>query len=325
MKLSQYLIEKIILKPFFSIDLSGQERQTALDSIQVKYVPTIRYAAVIGLLVIPSILFLDTNILISVLIPITMVTGTAWYAISLATIKRKFEDFGLVLTASMFKGFVASLVILGLLTVFSFLAPFLESVAALAEHAWIYIIAVVTGTLAVGSILWNMLVGSLQYDINDSMLAGQSEAAEKFYKRSLSLLYAAAENLRSGKALAVANYYLGVSFYEVFQFLKSTGILNGKLAGLMENALKLKHDPDMPQDEADAISIGLIEQFVGYCVNVQGSQSEKCFANIKDELSSLKQKKESQAIVDTRLSVIFEEMAELLELQGESLFRKRKE
>ncbi len=79
----------------------------------------------------------------------------------------------------------------------------------------------------------------------------------------------------------------------------------------------------MSQAIADEISICMIEQFTKYAINIQGSESEKSYANILDELASLKQKKEPQSVVDTRLSVIFEEMANLLELQGESLFRKK--
>lgn len=251
-----------------------------------------------------------------------MVTGTAWFAISLANIRRKFEDFGVHLTMNMFQSFVGSLVILGLLTVYSFLAPLLTEVAALGNNAFIFSLSVVFGILAVGSILWKMLAGSLQYDINDAMLTGQSESAQKFYKRSLSLLYKAAKNLRTGKDLEVANYYLGVSFNDIFQFVRSKGVLNVQLEELIRDTKHLKSHPNLSQEAADRLSLKLIESFLHYCVNVQGQESKKCIMNIQEELQSLKAMKASQAIVDTRMSFIFEEIAELLELQGETLFRK---
>lgn len=325
MKWLSSFIKSVVLKDFFRIDLSSVERMSAEESVDEKYTPVLLYSFLIGLMMLPAVVFLHTNVLVSVLIPITMVTGTAWYAISLANVKRKFQSFGLVLTKGLFKSFVGSLVILGLLAVFSFLSPLLP-VSFLAwgkESFAMSLIAAIFGICAVGSILWNIFVGSIQYDVNDSMLTGQTEVAEKFFRRSLSILYIAAEHLRVGKGLEVANYYIGVAFYEVFQYIKATGVLNGKLEGLMEDALKLKRTPNMLQATADEISIRMIEQFTVYALNVQGSDSEKSYANILDELASLKNKEEPQPVVDTRLSVIFEEMANLLELQGESLFRKR--
>ena len=53
------------------------------------------------------------------------------------------------------------------------------------------------------------------------MLTGQNEAAELFYKRSLSLLNRSAEYLRKGNRLEVSNYYVGIAFYEIFSFALS--------------------------------------------------------------------------------------------------------
>jgi len=317
-------INKVVLRNFFKIDLSGTERAIAIESVQDKYAPSLLKAFVVGMLMVPTILFLDTEVLISVLIPITMVAGTAWFAISLANVKEKFAQFGVELTTAMFISFASSLIVLSLLTIFSLGGMWFEPLRNWGVgNALVQTSSAVSGIMAVFYILWSLFTGALKYDMNDAMLTGQNEAAERFYRKSLSLLYAAASNLREGKGLEVANYYLGVSFFEVFTFIRSTGILNGKLQALMDKAMELKHHPDMDQTKADEISTNLIDSFVMYCINVDTEKAQKGIENIKDELNSLKTKEEPQAVVDTRLSIIFEEIAGLLESQGESLFKKR--
>lgn len=319
----KFLITNILLKRFFKIDLSGIEKEITKDSIQQKYIPALQEGLVIGLMILPAIFFLDTAVLVNVLIPITMVAGTAWFAVSLANMKKKFENFGVEITTALFKSFVSALVILGLLAFFSLLPDSFNGIHEFGtDRIIIQYIASSLGVVVVIRVLWNLFAGALKYDINDSMLTGQTEAAEKFFKKSLSLLHALAENLRVGKGLEIANYYIGSCFYEIFSFIRAAGVLNGKLEGLMNEALKLKNNPEMSQEEADHISIELIEKFLSYCVNIEGEKSVKSYANIQDELHVLKIKKEHQEMVDTRLAIVFEEIAELIDLQGEGLFKK---
>lgn len=325
MKLIYYYIKNTILRTFFNIDLSNIEKEIAEASIKSKYATAVFYATISGILIIPAILFLDTGVLISVLIPITMVAGTAWFAISLANLKKKFENFGLELTTNMFESFVTSLLMLGLLTFFSLFSEFFLQITYLGDkYTSLKFAAAILGTYVVFRLLYNLFSGALKYDMNDAMLTGQNEVAERFFKKSLSLLHSSSENLRAGKGLETANYYIGLSFYEIFAFIRESGVLNGKLKDLMEQALNLKRNPGMSQKQADIIAINLIENFVRLSKYVQGKKAQKSLENIMDELQCLKiNKHESQIIIDTRLSTIFEEIAELLELQGESLFRKR--
>ncbi len=323
-KIIDPLIRKTILRNFFKIDLSTLERDIADESVVKKYSRSVRNALILVILAIPPILFLDYGTLVSVLIPITMVSGTAWFAISLASVKKKFENFGLELTINMFNSFVASLALLLLLTLFSLNQDlFMPAIAWGAQYPWLQLVSGLLGTFVVLKIVYDMFAGSLRYDVNDAMLTGQSEAAELFFKKSLSFLHASAENLRAGKGLEVANYYIGVSFFEIFTFIKKyTDDKNFQVA--LEKALKLKHKPGMSQDEADKISLDLIKVFIQKCNNVSDEKAKKSFENIKDELDSLScDRCESQPMVDTRFSIIFEEIAEMLETQGESLFNKR--
>lgn len=323
MKFIDSFVKKYILKSFFDIELSNVERDIALESIEYKYGRSIINSLVSAMMIVPAILFLDTGMLMSVLIPITMVAGSAWFAISLANMKKKFESFGLELTTNMFEAFLTSLVMLGTLTLFSLLPVVFAGISLMGQgYFFVKVISGVLGVAVVFRLLFCVFAGALKYDINDAMLTGQNELAERYFKKSLSLLHTSSENLRAGKGLAVANYYIGLSFYEIFAFIRASRIQNGKLVKLMDGALLLKRNPDMSQKKADEIAMNLIGSFVGYCRNVEGMKTRKCFENLKEEFECLKNNKnEPQAIVDTRLSTIFEEIAELLELEGEALFK----
>ena len=78
------IIKEIILKDFFKIDLSNIEKKIAIESVNEKYANCVKNALISAIFIFPAALFLETGILINVLIPITMVAGTAWFAVSLA-------------------------------------------------------------------------------------------------------------------------------------------------------------------------------------------------------------------------------------------------
>ena len=320
------IIKEKILNKFFKIDLSNVEKEIALESVDKKYAKCIKNALISALFIFPATLFLETNILITVLIPITMVAGTAWFAVSLADIKKKFENFGLELTINLFNSFLTSLAILAILTLVSLNSHLFSSVIlTYKNNIWISVISGILGTIVVFNLIKNVFYGSLKYDINDAMLTGQNEVAERFYKRSLSFLHSSAENLKSGKGIQIANYYIGVSFYEIFEFVQQTGILNRNFEKLMDDAMKLKNTPSMSQEKADAISLNLIENFLRYCINITDEKVKKSHNNIKSELENIKKNsEESQNMIDTRFAIIFEEIADMIESQGESLFKKNK-
>jgi hypothetical protein len=115
----QKIMKRFILNNFLSVELTGSEREIALESITEKYAKALKKTCVYCWLSTFPILFLDTSVLISVLIPITMVAGTAWFSISLANMKQKFESFGLELTTNLFEAFSISLGLLFMLSVLS--------------------------------------------------------------------------------------------------------------------------------------------------------------------------------------------------------------
>lgn len=116
----QRFIESVFLKRFSEIDLTGLETVAVQNAVQNKYAPALREGIILTILMVPAAFLFDSQILATVLIPITMVSGTAWFAISLATVRMKFQKFGVELTAEVFKSFVDSLGVLGLLTIVSF-------------------------------------------------------------------------------------------------------------------------------------------------------------------------------------------------------------
>lgn len=321
------IITNRVLKNLFEIELSSLERTVAENSVKKKYASGLKKTIWYALLAILPILFLDTTIIVSVLIPITMVAGTAWFAISLANMKQKFEAFGLELTSNLFEAFAISLGLLFTLSVFSLGAPFWQPLVADIHKAriWWKLISFFFGAVIIGNIVYKIFIGSIKYDINDAMLTGQNEVAEKFYRRALSVLHALSESLHSGKSLEVANYYIGVAFFEIFSYMENIEVVKEALPRLMDKANKLVKNPSMKKKDADTIAIELIKVFRSYCVNPHGHESNKSLKAIADELWCLHNNTdENQEMTDTRFAIVFQEIANLLEGQGETLFFVKK-
>jgi hypothetical protein len=322
MKLIEKFVRKRILKKFFKINLTSIENEVAQDSIKLKYLPCIIEGIFKGLLILPAMLFLDMTVIVSVLIPVTLVAGTAWFSISLANIKKKFENFGMELTIDIFKSFVNSLVILILLTSVSLLNFALEPIIKLGQEIfYLKLISAILGIYVVFDNVYKIFLGALKFDINDAMLAGQNEAAEKFFKKSLSFLNTTSKNLQAGKGLQVANYYIGLSFFEIFTYINTLKI--PKINKYIDMSNKLIFSPSMKQEKADKISIELIETFLSLIKNKKDENVLKSYGAICDELSNLKDKtkNEEQAMVDTRLSVVFLEISNMIDNAGETLFK----
>lgn len=323
-----HLLRQYVLRSLYTIDLTSTEKVIADESVDEKYVPALKGALWAGASMTPAIVLLDTTVIVSVLIPATMVAGTAWFSVSLANLKKKFEPFGLELTYNLFKAFVSSLVILFLAAMFSLTQPLWGGMAAMINtHVpWAAILAALLGSFGVFGLLYQIFLGAIKYDVNDAMLTGQNEAAEKFFKKSLSLLHTTAEALRDNKSLQVANYYIGVSFFEIFNYIS---VVRPQLAdtAITDNLAKansLIDNPSiLPQKKADVIAYQLIEAFLSLLNEQKELERHKSYTALKDEYRNLTKKnnKEDQHMIDTRLSVVFEEIATLIDEFGERLFK----
>ncbi len=326
MNFLKIIMTKFILKNFLKINLTSFEKEITDESINLKYLPSIKKSLFMGLLILPAIIFLDSTVIISVLIPITMVAGTAWFSISLANVKKKFESFGLELTTDVFESFTTSLIMLIFLTFVSLLSPFLEKFIEIGKNNYyVILISAILGIYVVFINIYKIFIGALKYDINDAMLAGQNEAAEKFFKKSLSFLQVTSKNLQDGKDLQVANYYIGLAFFEIFTYINSLKLktTEKKVLKLIDDSNKLIFNPSMKQKEADTLSLNLISNFLDLIKNKSDEDILKSYNAICDELENLKKENntENQKMIDTRLSVVFSEIANMIDNGGESLFR----
>ncbi len=227
----------------------------------------------------------------------------------------------------MFESFVTSLLLLFLLSVSALIGEHFPFLKQASSNNTVNFISGMLGITVIGRLIYKIFIGALKYDINDAMLAGQTEVAERFFKRSLSFLHSSADILRTGKSLEVANYHIGNSFYEIFSYIKinlaGAKLKNGALDKLLEHADYIKRNPSQGQEKIDEYSLSLIVSFLNYCNQSSDRDSQKSFQNISLEMEALqKNNKESQELTDTRLASILEEIANLIENKGESLFHK---
>lgn len=331
------IIKNSILGQFYKIQLSNFEKSMADDAVVYKYIPSLTSAFYYSVLLLPALLLLETDIVISVLIPTSMVAGTAWFSVSLASMKKKFEDFGMELTTHLFTAFVLSLIMMLFATLSSLTSvvwkPYIPT--AISGNDYVLVAAALLAVLVVGKLLYSIFAGSLKYDINDAMLTGQNEAAERFFKQSLSLLFTTSQQLRQGMNLQVANYSLGLAFYEVFnniKEIKNSGI--NEIDSHLSSANKLIGSPAIEQHEADEIVLSLIDSFVKACIDDKEVREHRSYKAITFELDCLvanHEKEEGdigwegQKMVDTRMAIVFSEMSNLIEEFGPGLFSKEVE
>src|ERR1051326_1524571 len=320
------LLRRLILGEFFKIPLSKLESGTAENALRLKYVPAVRSALIYGALLLPAVFMLDTSIVVSVLIPTTMVAGTAWYSVSLASMKKKFENFGLELTTDLFVAVALSLAMLFLATTASLAKTVGLELPPMVTPPWTRYGAGVLALIAVGKLLYEIFAGSIKYDINDAMLTGQNEAAERYFKASLSLLHTTSTALRQSRSLQVANYSIGLAFYEVFSDVKGLyedRVPSAKLSEWIEKSNQLIRNPSMSKEEADALALELVQAFVAACSQKPDVDvtKHKSYDALLEEIRCLTNNTgEEQAMTDTRMSVVFKEISNLLEEFGLSLF-----
>ncbi len=318
---------KIVFKNFLKIDLNAIELATAEVSLSTKYARGTKESLVYGLLIIPTLLFVDMTVLGSVLIPITIVSGTAWFAVSLVNIKQKFGPFGNELTVDLYRSFTTSLIFLSLMTLVSLNSLLFSPISIWGkQYAILALISGVIGTILVFKMIYDVFSGATKYDMNDSMLTGQSEAAEKYFKKSLSLLNSCADHLKTGISTDMSGYYMGLAFFEVFNYILASKGDHPEIQTLITEASLLKSQPPKSKKEIVAKCVAFIQKCLTQVTNHSDSNTNKSYKNIQLELSSIRiNSSESQGVFNLRLATILEEMEDMLAGQGEMLFKKRVE
>ncbi|KKT74322.1 MAG: Adenylate cyclase [Microgenomates group bacterium GW2011_GWA2_44_7] len=318
---------EVLFRSFLKIDLNANEQATAAESLSTKYGRGTKESLIYGLLIIPTLLFVDTSILSSVLIPITMVSGTAWFAVSLVNIKKKFEAFGNELTIDLYRSFVTSLIFLSLMALISLNAPFFAPISSWGkQYLTLVVLSGGMGTILVIKMIYDVFSGATKYDMNDSMLTGQSEAAEKYFKRSLSLLNSCASHLKTKISADVAGYFIGLAFYEVFNYMLLAKGEHKEVRDLISQTAQLKSKPPKSKKEISEKCVILVRRFLASVTSLADSRTQKSHKNIQLELKSIQENVgESQEVFNLRLATILEEMEDMLASQGEMLFKKRLE
>lgn len=325
-KIIKKFLESRLLNNFFAIELTATEKQTANESLNDKYVNGLYESFKYGLLAFPAILFLDSSVLVSVLIPITMVSGTAWFAVSLVNIKKKFENFGNELTKDLYRSFCTSLILLATIALISLNYQLLEPIISYGNKSLIVLtVSGILGTFVVLKMIFDVFAGATKYDMNDSMLSGQNESADRYFKRSLSLLNTCASNLRlNSENIGKSAYYFSLAFYEVFNYVKISNGGSEQIDILLSEIESLKINPPKSISTMKKQSIYFIEHFLKSITNKADKAVQKAIRNIDLELNSIKNNHdEDLSLLNLRLSTILEESEDLLVSQGESLFIKR--
>ena len=323
----RFILEKHLLKNFFGIQLTSNERKIAEASF-TRYRKIFVYASLHTLLILPALLLFEATLIAATLIPVTMVAGSAWFQISLSNMKQKFEAFGLELTEDVFKTFTTSLCILFFIALLSLNSSLKDSIPLVSVSTPMLVLAGLMGSYSIGSVIYHLFLGSLKFDINDSMLAGQQEAAEHYFRRSLTYLNQTSTELRKGKSLEIANYYIAHSFYDLFSYIVTNTTLERSdyesIVKLRDKAKDIFSNPQQSQDIVDENSIEFIETFMGLCTASNDETIQEHIEMIAIELECMKKNSsESQHIVDTRLATIFDKIGDMILKSGEALFEKQ--
>ena len=246
--------------------LTEEEARTRDESVRQKYVPALRNASIGTIIATPSLLLVPKAELLGSLIPVAMVAGTAWFSISLSTMKAKFQQLGLALTRRILEAFLTSLGILFVVCIIAFMP--LETCATRLEllPAGGRLLLVDLGLLVVARIFYLLLAGALQYDINDAMLAGQNEVAEKYYRSMLGELSRSAHQLRSATRLDEANVIILLASREILRRVLSddnepVGVIGHELEKKCERLICEENDSlawEVPQKTVDRLFVEIL-------------------------------------------------------------------
>ena len=322
------MIEKFFRKwvfdNFLKIDLNPVEISIANDSLTSKYAQGLKTSLISGLFIFPTLLFVDTSVLSSVLIPITMVSGTAWFAVSLVNIKKKFEPFGNELTIDLYKAFMTSLIFLSLMTLVSLNPLMFTGITTWGKmFPWLSTVAGIVGTILVFKMIYDVFLGATKYDMNDSMLTGQSEAAQQFFTKSLDFSHQVTDLIRRDNNIQTTNYYISDGFSRILNTIAAIQDQRGKSSSkarkLNDEVLNVLKNPALSQKEVDKIFLNSLFGFKELLNKSSGSAKKIGYVDI--EIDCLKNNfKENDRIKALRYATIFTLLYEIITDEGQDIF-----
>lgn len=311
-----------MLRELWASGLTVHEAEMVREAEQDKYVPGLRWAVILAVLGAPGLLQVERAVAFILLSIVIAITGPSWFFISLKEIKKKFGRFGLLLTRNMLVAFLASLFLVGILSSFGILEGVylaFQSPTSLTWLDYVRIISLIISTGVIWVIIANVVMAVIKFDANDTMLTGSSDAARRFFERSLSALQNVANVLRQGHELIAANFHIVSALQYYLQYLR---ILDLPISEELIEKIQLCNDAvRIEQKEFDLLVIPVLQMILEeYQVFVENDYIWKGkYSFLVQMLNKMKENPPPQTLSDSIFAAMFELIADLLEDFGEQL------
>lgn len=313
---------KTVFRDFYSADITPVEENLATSGIKEIFVPVILKSFFWALLGLPAAITLNTTNVSLFLTPIAFIAGTAWFIISLSTIKLKFKNFSADITKNIFESFLTSLFLLLFIALIALSSSAVTPNLIISENVMHYV-RVVSAILASGvaiRIVYLIVIGSIQYATNDAMLTGQRELMQEYYRRSLSFLFQVADLIRKEPDVKVTNYYISDAFSRVFNVAKNS--VNGEKQKVIDQlntkALEILASPEKDQKKIYQTFIDLLTGFKKL-LNPNNKAARK-INYIDIEYQCLKKANDSPRATALRYATVFALIYEIIQDEGEDIF-----
>lgn len=328
-KIIEKHLTKIVFRDFYSAEITPVEESIATSGITEIFTPAILKALFWASLGLPAVITLDTTKVSLFLTPIAFIAGTAWFIISLSTIKLKFKNFSADITKNIFESFLTSLFMMLFMALIALNSSVIVTNITLSNNVLYYIkviSAVLASTVAI-RIVYLIVIGSIQYATNDAMLTGQRELMQEYYRRSLSFLYLVADLIRKEQDVKVTNYYISDAFSRIFNIAKNYVKKQSKqnyvkklenINKLNDKALEVLSNPEENQERIQKIFFGLLAGFKEL-LNPNNKAAQKInYINI--EYECLEKGHDSSRATALRYATVFALIYEILQDEGEDIF-----
>lgn len=320
---------KTVFKDFYSADITPVEEKTATGGIKEIFTPVILRALFWAALGLPAVITLNANNVSLFLTPIAFVAGTAWFIISLSTIKYKFRNFSADITKNIFESFLTSLFLLLFIALIALNSSVVVTNVVLPVNI-MYLIKVMSAVLAsivAIRIVYLIVIGSIQYATNDAMLTGQRELMQEYYRRSLSFIYLVADLIRKEPDVKVTNYYISDAFSRIFNlarnYVKKAAKQNYEkklvtIDDLNNKTLEVLANPEKNQEKIQQTFFSLLTGFKKL-LNPDNKAAQKInYINI--EYKCLGKGNDSSRAIALRYATVFALIYEILQDEGEDVF-----
>lgn len=318
-----------VFKDFYSAEITPVEENIATGGIKEIFTPVILRALFWASLGLPAVITLNTTNVSLFLTPIAFIAGTAWFIISLSTIKNKFKDFSADITKNIFESFLTSLFLMLFIALIALNSSAFIPNVVFPGHVmyFIKIISAILASIVAIRIVYLIVVGSIQYATNDAMLTGQRELMQEYYRRSLSFLFHVADLIRRESDVKVTNYYISDAFSRVFNIAKNyikKELKEGHekklktIEQLNDNALEVLSNPEKNQEKIQKTFFKLLTGFKKL-LNPNNKAAQK-INYIDIEYKCLSKENDSPRATALRYATVFALIYEILQDEGEDIF-----